>query len=98
MTPDTLFTVKELAEYVNQPVAYIRKALKSGKLRYQQLVEHGIIRVKLAWWEEYIESTAIVATPDGGRRMAPKRRKRVRGAHQRSENRRNPASYKDISF
>jgi DNA-directed RNA polymerase specialized sigma24 family protein len=83
VSPAKLYSPKELAREIGRPLSFVRQAVRSGLLRYQQAVEGGNIYIKLEDWAEYVE--AITVRPDPSQANA---------LGQRRGPRRRPASYK----
>ena len=102
MTPQRLFSIRELAEHVGRSQAFIRKAIKSGLLAYHRVVAGGRIYVTLEQWNDYLDQTLVEGGGGAGATgsISSRRRQITRRPQKRQtvKPRRDPTAYSEIEF
>lgn len=99
MTPERLFTIRELAEHIGQSETFVRRAKDSGLLPYHQQSARGTIYISLSGWQQYLDATRVespkVSISSRARVTAPRRRSRRAGSAA-PINLKDPTAYRDL--
>jgi hypothetical protein len=104
MTPEPLYTLKEMSEFTRESEDNLRDLIRRGLLDYHQNCPGGRIRFTNSQWQEYLALSLKTGSGDNEissgprRRPVPSRRPAARGSKvsANGRRRRGPGAYADV--
>jgi len=107
MTPERLYTLKELSELTGKPEYFLRDLIRRGYLNCHQNCDGGRIHVTASQWQAYLEGTETTGAgstdPSRGPRARGSQRvhrtsRRTKGSTFNGRNRKDPEAYTDLEL